>query len=79
MKLQDKVAIITGAAAAQGLGKAITDAFANEGTKVAICDINEEGVKERAGEIAARGTPCLGLRCDVSIEPHDIGTFQHSL
>jgi 3-oxoacyl-[acyl-carrier protein] reductase len=66
MKLKDKVAIITGAAAPQGLGKAIADALASEGAKIAICDINEEGVKARAGEIAAKGTPCLGVRCDVS-------------
>jgi 3-oxoacyl-[acyl-carrier protein] reductase len=66
MKLKDKVAIITGVGAAQGLGKAIADAFAGEGAKIAICDINEKAVKERAGEIAAKGSPCLGLRCDVS-------------
>lgn len=40
--------------------------FAGEGARVAICDINEEGVKERSREITARGAPCLGLRCDVS-------------
>jgi 3-oxoacyl-[acyl-carrier protein] reductase len=66
MKLKNKVAIITGVAAAQGLGKAFADAFAAEGGKIAICDIDEEGVKERAGEIASKGTPCIGLRCDVS-------------
>jgi 3-oxoacyl-[acyl-carrier protein] reductase len=66
VKLQNKVAIVTGVSAPQGLGKAIADAFANEGAKLAICDINEEAVKERAREIAAKGTPCLGLRCDVS-------------
>jgi 3-oxoacyl-[acyl-carrier protein] reductase len=66
MKLQNKVAIIRGAAPPQGLGMAMAVAFADEGAKVAICDINEEAVKERAGEIAARRTACLGLRCDVS-------------
>ena len=66
MKLKDKVAIITGAAAPQGLGNAFAVAFANEGAKIAICDINEEGVKARASELAAKGTPSLGLRCDVS-------------
>jgi 3-oxoacyl-[acyl-carrier protein] reductase len=66
MKLKDKVAVITGVGAPQGLGKAIADAFANEGAKVAICDINEEGVKARASEIAGKGMSCLGLRRDVS-------------
>jgi 3-oxoacyl-[acyl-carrier protein] reductase len=66
MKLKDKVAIITGAAAPQGLGYAIATAFANEGAKVAISDINEEGVKERAKELTAGGKTALALRCDVS-------------
>ena len=66
MKLKDKVAIITGAAAPQGLGNAIATAFANEGAKIAICDINEEAIKERAKELAAKGTQVLALRCDVS-------------
>jgi NAD(P)-dependent dehydrogenase (short-subunit alcohol dehydrogenase family) len=66
MKLKDKVAIITGAAAPQGLGFAIATAFANEGAKVAISDINEAGVKESAKELIARGKTALALRCDVS-------------
>ena len=66
MKLKDKVAIITGVGSPKGLGKGIADAFANEGAKLVICDINEEAVKERAKEIGAKGTPCLGLKCDVS-------------
>ena len=66
MKLKDNVAIITGVSAPQGLGKAIADAFANEGAKLAICDINEPAVMERTKEFAARGAPCLGLRCNVS-------------
>jgi 3-oxoacyl-[acyl-carrier protein] reductase len=66
MKLKDKVAVVTGVSAPQGLGMAIADAFAGEGAKLAICDINEPAVKERAGEIAAKGTPCIGLLCDVS-------------
>lgn len=35
MKLKDKVALITGTATPKGLGKAITDAIANEGAKIA--------------------------------------------
>ncbi|MEC9466122.1 MAG: SDR family NAD(P)-dependent oxidoreductase, partial [Myxococcota bacterium] len=40
MKLEDKVAIITGAA--QGIGKAMALRFAAEGAKVVIGDLNEE-------------------------------------
>ena len=66
MKLKDKVALITGAAAPKGLGNAIAVAMANEGAKIAICDINEEGVMRSAKDIEGKGTPCLGLRRDVS-------------
>jgi 3-hydroxybutyrate dehydrogenase len=40
MKLNDKVAIVTGAASR--LGKAIAARYAEEGAKVAIADINKQ-------------------------------------
>ncbi|UCI05649.1 SDR family NAD(P)-dependent oxidoreductase [Mesorhizobium sp. B1-1-8] len=66
MKLKDKVALITGTAAPKGLGKAIAVAMAREGAKIAVCDINEEGVIQSAKDIEATGAQALGLRCDVS-------------
>jgi NAD(P)-dependent dehydrogenase (short-subunit alcohol dehydrogenase family) len=65
VKLKDKIALITGAAAPQGLGNAIAVAMANEGAKIAICDIDRQRVAERAKEIEAMGAPCLGLPGDV--------------
>jgi NAD(P)-dependent dehydrogenase (short-subunit alcohol dehydrogenase family) len=44
MRLKDKVAIVTGAAS--GIGRAVAQAFASEGCKVALVDINEAGLKE---------------------------------
>ena len=44
MKLENKVAIVTGAGS--GMGKAIAGLFAKEGAKVIASDINETGVKD---------------------------------
>jgi 3-oxoacyl-[acyl-carrier protein] reductase len=58
VKLANKVAVITGGA--QGLGKAIALAMANEGAKVVICDINPKTLPEARAEIEATGARCLG-------------------
>ena len=55
MKLQDKVAIVTGAAS--GMGKAIAILYAQEGAKVVACDLNLEGIDDSAG---------LKIKVDVS-------------
>jgi len=64
MKLQDKVALITGGA--QGLGKSIALAMAREGANIVICDINPDTIPAATAEIEALGRQCLGVRCDVS-------------
>ena len=63
MKLQDRIAIVTGAA--QGIGFAVAQKLSDEGAKVVLADINGEGV-ERA---AAKLTDALGLKVDVSSAP----------
>ena len=60
MKLQGKVALITGGA--QGIGKAIALLFAREGAAVVVADINLEKARETCREIESlgRGTLAVG-------------------
>jgi 3-hydroxybutyrate dehydrogenase len=66
MKLEDKVAIVTGAAS--GLGRAIAIRYASEGAKVAIADLNKQAADVVAGEIAAAGGRALAIAMDVTSE-----------
>jgi NAD(P)-dependent dehydrogenase (short-subunit alcohol dehydrogenase family) len=61
MKLKGRVAIVTGAA--EGIGKAIAVAFAKEGAKVVIADINYELAKETTAEI---GGDVMAVKADVT-------------
>ncbi|MFG2517591.1 SDR family NAD(P)-dependent oxidoreductase [Streptomyces sp. NPDC048527] len=64
MKLQGKVAVITGAA--QGLGRTIAMAMAEEGADIVICDVQKDLLPGVANEIEALGRKCLSVCCDVS-------------
>src|SRR3954471_1364180 len=63
MKLDGKVAIITGSA--QGMGAMHARKFVEEGAKVVITDLNIEGAKSLADEL---GENALALKLDVSNE-----------
>jgi len=62
-KLDDRVAIVTGAG--QGIGKGIATAFAKEGASVAIVERNEVTCKATAEEIRNMGYKAVGLVCNV--------------
>ena len=68
MKFSDRVAIITGSA--QGIGAATARAFAQEGAKVVVSDVNEVGGTALVKDIAAAGGTALFCRADVG-EPDD--------
>ena len=59
MRLQGKVAIVTGGAS--GFGAGIAERFAAEGAKVAILDIQREAAERKAKEIGA-----LAVACDLT-------------
>ena len=61
MRFQNKVVFITGAA--RGIGKSFAEAFAKEGAKVVIADINIEGATTTAQEI---GSNALAVKMDVT-------------
>jgi 3-hydroxybutyrate dehydrogenase len=66
MKLQDKVAIVTGAAS--GIGRAIAMRYAKEGAKVVVADLRDGDAQRVVDEIAARGGQGLAVAMDVTDE-----------
>lgn len=64
MKLQGKVALVTGSG--DGLGRGIALAFVREGAKVVINDIVEARIQETLREVAKLGGKGLGVQADVS-------------
>jgi NAD(P)-dependent dehydrogenase (short-subunit alcohol dehydrogenase family) len=66
MRLNGKVAVITGAAGGQG--QAAARLFAEEGARLVVTDIDEEGVEKTAEEIRDAGGEAIALRTDVSRE-----------
>jgi len=66
MELQDKCAVVTGAAS--GIGKAIARQFLNEGANVAIADLDLEAARAAAEEIDPRGEATFAIKMDVTSE-----------
>jgi 3-oxoacyl-[acyl-carrier protein] reductase len=64
MRLNNKIAIVTGAGS--GFGEGIARRFAAEGCSVIVADINDEGGKRVAGEIAASGGRTKFVHADVT-------------
>lgn len=64
--VQNKVVMITGSA--RGIGFEIGKQFAQEGAKVVLSDINEEGVQASAEELKKLGLEAIGIKADVTSE-----------
>ncbi|KPJ68223.1 hypothetical protein AMJ44_06895 [candidate division WOR-1 bacterium DG_54_3] len=64
MQFKDKTALITGAA--QGIGKALAQAFAKEGANIAVSDVNLELATQTANEIKGSGVKTIPLKMNVA-------------
>jgi 3-oxoacyl-[acyl-carrier protein] reductase len=68
MKLEGRVALVTGAS--QGIGRACAQALAREGATVAVAARNREKLDQLVGEIAATGDKAVAFVMDVADEEH---------
>ncbi|MEO7128905.1 MAG: 3-hydroxybutyrate dehydrogenase [Rhodoferax sp.] len=66
MKMQDKIAIVTGSAA--GIGKEIAITYAREGAKVVIADMNKDAAEATAKELRGTGAQSMSVAMDVTNE-----------
>jgi NAD(P)-dependent dehydrogenase (short-subunit alcohol dehydrogenase family) len=64
MRLQEKVAVVTGAAS--GMGKAIAELYAKEGAKVIVADLNLEGAEKVVEGITSNGGVAKAVKVNVA-------------
>lgn len=77
MKLQNKVAIVTGAAS--GMGKAIAVLYAQEGAKVVLADFDIDGANKVVAEIVQNGGTAMAVKTDVSLQSDIDNLFDTTL
>lgn len=66
MRFEDKVVFITGAA--KGIGRAITQAFANEGAILALADLDDKELEKVAKELEKTAKKVITYKLDVTKE-----------
>ncbi len=66
MKLDGKIALVTGSA--RGIGWEIVQAFAQEGARVALCDLAQADVDAAAARLALPPEEVLAVQADVTSE-----------
>src|SRR5436305_12390716 len=66
MRLDNKVAVVTGAAS--GIGTEIARTFVREGARVVIADLNQAGADATAAELGGPERRAIGVGMDVMSE-----------
>jgi 2-hydroxycyclohexanecarboxyl-CoA dehydrogenase len=61
---KDKVVLITGGGS--GMGQDMAIAFAREGARVAVNDVNAKGIEDTIGRITAAGGEAMSAQCDIT-------------
>ncbi len=64
LKLKDRVALITGSG--QGIGRAMALALAAEGVRIAVNDVNANGIEETVALVRKAGVAALAVPCDIT-------------
>ena len=64
--MKNRVAVVTGAAS--GIGKALSLAFAAEGSSVVLADVEDEALAAAKAEVEALGVTALAVKTDVTEE-----------
>jgi NAD(P)-dependent dehydrogenase (short-subunit alcohol dehydrogenase family) len=72
LELAGKCAVVTGAAS--GIGQALAHAFAAEGMRVAIADVEADALFATEADLCALGASVLAMRVDVS-DASSVGAF----
>jgi 3-oxoacyl-[acyl-carrier protein] reductase len=70
MSLQARAAFITGGGS--GIGRAIAQAFAGQGARTAVVDVDLDAARRVAGELTVASGAALALQADVT-SPADVG------
>jgi NAD(P)-dependent dehydrogenase (short-subunit alcohol dehydrogenase family) len=77
VRLQDKVAIITGAGG--GMGRVAANLFANEGARVVVAEYGEDAGRETVAQVEDAGGQATFVRTDVSDEGSARAMVDHAL
>src|SRR6218665_3225919 len=76
-KLQDKVAIVTGAG--RGIGRSVALKLASEGARVVVNDLDSAPAEEVAAEIRAAGGQAVAFACNVTDADFGARTMKKTL